>query len=128
MDHVMWGAYLLGQLLHSLKRASVSASSSISGTKSIAAFYKLNWVAISVRLVLMCAAVSYAHGHPDMITKLLSFAGVHLPFDLPFTNSTVVIYGYFGDSTLDWVLSKIPALQKEVPVVKELHMEKASGV
>ena len=112
---LIWLFYLLGQLLHVLKRASMAIRSKSNSLRSRAAYIAFCWDALLVRLVLCAGLFAALLTNPRAVTKLLSGLGVSISADIPMDPGTALIFGYFADSVLDWLVSKIPMLQKDLP-------------
>lgn len=105
-----WFVYIAGQALHILKRAHLGAG-------GIRGFFQRNWIALLVRLFLATALLMWWAQSPGFLNTLLGRFGVTVGFELPLTWPTAAIYGFFSDSILDWVISKVPFLQSEVPAI-----------
>ena len=57
-------------------------------------------------------------GHPAAASHLVSSAGFPMNLTLEPGHATAAMFGLSGDSLMDWAAAKIPALQKEIPVVE----------
>jgi hypothetical protein len=54
---------------------------------------------------------------PRALASLLSPMGEGAAADISINPGFALIFGYFADSVLDWLVSKVPILQKEMPAV-----------
>jgi hypothetical protein len=113
----LWGLFLGGHALHVFKRASLSAQSKLSGTKTSSEWIQTNALNLAIRLFMNGAAFSYWLAHPGAATHALS--GVGLPVDLTLepSHATAALFGLSGDSMIDWAAAKVPFLQKEIPAI-----------
>lgn len=111
----MWALYFVGQLLHMFKRIDMTKSSKLNGIKTYGDYLKANWISLATRLFLSTMLLGWWSTHADFLNTLFSRFGVTVGFEIPFTLWTVGIYGLAIDSILDWMVGKIPFLQKEVP-------------
>lgn len=111
----VWTLYLLGQLIHILKRAGMAVRSKSNRISSRLEYVALHWDALLVRVVL-CAGLFWVFlTDPQSVTRVLVLLGAGLTADLPVDGGSALIFGYFADSVLDWIVSKIPLLQKDLP-------------
>ena len=101
------------------KRASLSAKSRLSGTKTRREWLRTNALALGIRLFVNAAAFSYWIAHPGAATHLFGSAGLPMNLTLEPGHATAAMFGSSGDSLMDWAAAKIPALQKEIPVVND---------
>jgi hypothetical protein len=108
----IWAAYMIGQLLHVLKRADMSVKSKISGVASIRQFLSLNWIAIVIRLGAGAALYELVWRNPKVIGALL---GVSWLEQLPMGWAVAFLFGLLSDLLVDWLTAKVPALQNEIP-------------
>ena len=115
----LWSLFAAGHGLHVLKRASLSAQSSLSGTKTRFEWLRTNALALGIRLFVNAAAFSYWIAHPAAATHLFGSAGLPMNFTLEPGHATAAMFGLSGDSLMDWAAAKIPALQKEIPAVND---------
>ena len=74
-----------------------------------------SWDALLVRLLLCAGLFAVLLTNPRGLTKLLALLGAGISVDISVDPGTALILGYFADSVLDWMVSKIPMLQKELP-------------
>jgi len=111
----LWLLFQLGQGLHILKRAALSKSSPLSGTKSIWGYLVTNRVTLLIRAVLVSAGFAYWLTHPDALTTVLARIGFSINLTFAPEHATAVIFGYFADSAMDFLTAKVPMLQKEIP-------------
>ena len=114
----LWTLFVAGHGLHVMKRASLSAKSRLSGTKTRVEWLRTNALALGIRLFVNAAAFSYWISHPAAATHLFGSAGFPMNFTLEPGHATAAMFGLSGDSLMDWAAAKIPALQKEIPVVE----------
>ena len=112
----LWALFAAGHGLHVLKRASLSAGSRISGTKSRVEWMRTNALNMGIRLFVNAAGFSYWVAHPDAATQMIHTFGI--PFNLTIEpgHATAAMFGLSGDSMVDWAAAKVPFLQKEIPV------------
>ena len=113
-----WGLFLAGHGLHVLKRASLSAQSSLSGTKTRVEWIKTNAMNLTIRFFVNAAAFSYWLAHPDAATHVLSTLGMSANLTLEPGHATAAMFGLSGNSLVDWAAAKVPALQKEIPLAE----------
>ena len=113
-----WGLFLAGHGLHVLKRASLSAQSSLSGTKTRVEWIKTNAMNLTIRFFVNAAAFSYWLAHPDAATHVLSTLGLSANLTLEPGHATAAMFGLSGNSLVDWAAAKVPALQKEIPITE----------
>jgi hypothetical protein len=113
----LWALFAAGHGLHVMKRASLSATSRLSGTKSRAEWVRTNALTLAIRFFVNAAAFSYWIAHPDAATHVIGAVGV--PMNLTFEpgHATAAMFGLSGDSLVDWAAAKVPFLQKEIPAV-----------
>jgi hypothetical protein len=114
----LWSLFVAGHGLHVLKRASLSAKSRLSGTKTRREWLRTNALALGIRLFVNAAAFSYWIAHPGAATHLFGSAGLPMNFTLEPGHATAAMFGLSGDSLMDWAAAKIPALQKEIPPIE----------
>ena len=112
---LIWALYLLGQFLHILKRAGMAVRSKSNSIRSRVAFITFSWDVLLVRVVLCAGLFAALLTNPHGVTKLIGMLGTGIPVDISVDSGTALIFGYFADSVLDWLVSKIPMLQKELP-------------
>jgi hypothetical protein len=112
---VIWALYLLGQVLHVLKRAGMAVRSRSNSIHSRIEFIAFYWDALLVRLMLCAGLFAALLTNPRGLTKLLGMLGAGINADISVDTGTALVFGYFADSVLDWLVSKIPMLQKELP-------------
>jgi len=112
----LWALFVAGHGLHVLKRASLSAQSPLSGTKTRLEWLRTNALNLTIRLFINAAGFSYWIVHPDAATQMIHSLGV--PFNLTIEpgHATAAMFGLSGDSMVDWAAAKVPFLQKEIPV------------
>jgi hypothetical protein len=124
-DHAMqlhagldvWTLFVAGHGLHVLKRASLSAQSRLSGTRSRTEWLRTNALTLTIRFFINAAAFSYWIAHPEAATHAIAAAGMPLNLTLQPDHATAALFGLSGDSMIDWAAAKVPFLQKEIPVV-----------
>jgi hypothetical protein len=112
---MIWALYLLGQLLHVLKRAGMAVRSKSNSIRSRVEFIVFSWDALLVRVVLCAGLFAALLTNPHGLTRLFALLGAGITADIFVDPGTALIFGYFADSVLDWLVSKIPMLQKELP-------------
>jgi hypothetical protein len=112
---MIWALYLLGQLLHVLKRAGMVVRSKSNSIRSRIEFIVFSWDALLVRVVLCAGLFAALLTNPHGLSKLLAMLGAGISADVSVDPGTALIFGYFADSVLDWLVSKIPILQRELP-------------
>lgn len=112
-----WALFLAGHGLHVIKRASLSAQSALSGTKTRREWFRTNALNLAIRLFVNAAAFSYWLAHPNAATHAIGAVGIPANFTLEPGHATAAMFGLSGDSLVDWAAAKVPFLQKEVPVL-----------
>jgi hypothetical protein len=110
--------FVAGHGLHVLKRASLSAQSVLSGTKTRSEWVRTNALNLTIRFFINAAAFSYWLAHPDAATHAIGSVGIPANFTLEPGHATAAMFGLSGDSLVDWAAAKIPFLQREIPVLK----------
>jgi hypothetical protein len=113
----LWALFIGGHGLHVMKRASLSAGSSLSGTKTRVEWLRTNALTLVIRLFVNAAAFSYWLAHPAAATHAINSVGVPANFTLEPGHATAAMFGLSGDSLVDWATAKVPFLQKEIPVI-----------
>jgi hypothetical protein len=113
----LWALFIGGHGLHVMKRASLSAGSSLSGTKTRVEWLRTNALTLVIRLFVNAAAFSYWLAHPAAATHAINSVGVPANFTLEPGHATAAMFGLSGDNLGDWATAKIPFLQKEIPVI-----------
>ncbi|HEY0701650.1 MAG TPA: hypothetical protein VGD60_02685 [Candidatus Acidoferrales bacterium] len=113
----LWALFVAGHGLHVLKRASLSAGSTLSGTKTRIEWLRTNSLALVIRLFVNAAAFSYWLAHPAAATHAISSVGIAANFTLEPGHATAAMFGLSGDSLVDWAAAKVPFLQKEIPAI-----------
>jgi hypothetical protein len=113
----LWALFVGGHGLHVLKRASLSAGSPLSGTKTRIEWARTNALALGIRLFVNAAAFSYWLAHPAAATHAISSMGIAANFTLEPGHATAAMFGLSGDSLVDWAAAKVPFLQKEIPAI-----------
>jgi hypothetical protein len=113
----LWSLFAAGHGLHVLKRASLSAQSKLSGTKTRIEWLRTNALNLTIRLFMNAAAFSYWVVHPSAATQMIHTLGIPFNLTLEPGHATAAMFGLSGDSMMDWAAAKIPFLQKEIPVV-----------
>ncbi|MGA2475560.1 MAG: hypothetical protein ABSF73_02960 [Terriglobia bacterium] len=103
-------AFVGGEILHVLKRASLAAQST-TNHYTILSYIKFNWPVFLVRGALGLVLFSLWLHSP----AILSFLGLTVPTAFPETKAVAFGFGYFADSFLDYVGQKIPWWGREVP-------------
>ena len=115
----LWALFIAGHGLHVLKRASLSAQSRISGTKSRLDWLPTNALNLVLRLFVNAAAFSYWLAHPDAATHVIGGVGIPVNLTLEPGTATAAMFGLSADSMVDWAAAKVPFLQKEIPVATD---------
>jgi hypothetical protein len=113
----LWALFIGGHGLHVMNRASLSAGSSLSGTKTRVEWLRTNALALVIRLFVNAAAFSYWLAHPAAATHAINAVGVPANFTLEPGHATAAMFGLSGDSLVDWAAAKVPFLQKEIPTI-----------
>jgi hypothetical protein len=113
----LWALFIGGHGLHVMKRASLSAGSTLSGTKTRVEWLRTNALTLVIRLVVNAAAFSYWLAHPAAATHAINAVGVPVNFTLEPGHATAAMFGLSGDSLVDWAAAKVPFLQKEIPAI-----------
>ncbi len=109
-----WLFYLIGQLVHLLKRMNQDVQSPAVRLNTYKQFWYVNWPNVIIRVFLCSVGFLLWAEDGANAAKVLNSAGISLP-QLPLTHATAAIYGFFSDSLVDWVMSKFPQLQKDLP-------------
>ena len=78
----LWVLFIGGHGLHVLKRASLSAGSPLSGTKTRIEWMRTNALGLVIRLFVNAAAFSYWLAHPAAATHAISSVGIAANFTL----------------------------------------------
>ena len=113
----LWALFIGGHGLHVIKRASLSAESHLSGTKTRIEWMRTNALGLLIRLFVNAAAFSYWLAHPAAATHAISSVGIAANFTLEPGHATAAMFGLSGDSLVDWAAAKVPFLQKEIPAI-----------
>jgi hypothetical protein len=113
----LWALFIGGHGLHVIKRASLSAESPLSGTKTRIEWLRTNALALVIRLFVNAAAFSYWLAHPAAATHAINSVGIPANFTLEPGHATAAMFGLSGDSLVDWAAAKVPFLQKEIPAM-----------
>ncbi len=92
----LWALFFAGHGLHVLKRASLSAKSRISGTKTRLDWLRTNALAVAIRLFVNAAAFSYWMAHPDAGTHVVHSLGMPFNFSLEPSHATAAMFGLSG--------------------------------
>jgi hypothetical protein len=110
-DIAYYLAFLIGQLLFLLKRASSAIRSKSNPIKSRRAFFAQNWDILSIRVALE-AAIFVLVRHVGLSDLIAMFTNWKMPIQLPQSGFGFGCMGYAVDSVVDWfaVSSKCPAL------------------
>jgi len=114
-DIWIWLLYASGQMVHILKRAGMAVRSRTNSIHSRLEFILFFWDSLLVRVVLCVGLFWVVLSNPRALAALLSLVGVDLAIEVPVSRGTALIFGYFADSILDWLVSKIPWLERELP-------------
>jgi hypothetical protein len=113
----LWALFIGGHGLHVIKRASLSAESHLSGTKTRIECMRTDVLGLVIRLFVNAAAFSYWLAHPAAATHAISSMGIAANFTLEPGHATEAMFGLSGDSLVDWAAAKVPFLQKEIPAI-----------
>lgn len=113
----LWALFALGHSLHVLKRASLSAKSPLSGTRTRLEWFRTNALNLAIRFFVNAAAFSYWMVHPDVATHAIASAGLPINLTLEPGHATAALFGLSGDNLVDWAAAKVPFLQKEIPPI-----------
>jgi len=114
---MIWALYLVGQFLHILKRSGMAVRSKSNSIRTRMEFIVFSWDALFVRVVLCAGLFAAFLTNPSGLTKLMAILGAGIAANISVDPGTALIFGYFADSMLDWLVSKIPMLQKELPAL-----------
>jgi hypothetical protein len=115
----LWALFAAGHGLHVLKRASLSAQSKLSGTKTRLEWIRTNALSLAIRMFVNAAGFSYWIAHPAAATHVLHAIGVPFNLTLDPGQATAGLFGLSGDSMLDWAAARVPFLQKEIPATSD---------
>jgi hypothetical protein len=111
----LWALFAAGHSLHVLKRASLSAQSPLSGTRTRFDWLRTNALNLAIRFFINAAAFSYWMVHPDVATHAIATVGMPVNLTLEPGHATAALFGLSGDNLVDWAAAKVPFLQKEIP-------------
>jgi hypothetical protein len=111
----LWTLFAAGHGLHVLKRASLSAKSRLSGTKTRLEWLRTNALSLAIRLFVNAAAFSYWIAHPGAATHLFGSAGFPVNLTLEPGHATAAMFGLSGDSLMDWRPRKSPPCKRKFP-------------
>ncbi|HKS82319.1 MAG TPA: hypothetical protein VJR23_12520 [Candidatus Acidoferrales bacterium] len=111
----LWSVFAAGHSLHVLKRASLSAKSPLSGTRSRLEWLRTNALNVAIRFFINATAFSYWLAHPGVATHAIATFGIPVNLTLEPGHATAALFGLSGDSMVDWAAAKVPFLQKEIP-------------
>ena len=114
----LWLCFALGQAVHILKRAGMAVRSKKDPPRTRREFLRRHWDAIAVRAALCSALFWLAKQRPELLALLAAAIGAP-PVELPLTGATALIFGYCADSLLDWLVSRVPSLQKDLPEMED---------
>src|SRR4051812_38905976 len=111
----IWLAYLIGQLLHYLLKASAAVGSPNCGITGYADYFHKNWLSLTIRFCLATAIfILLAEYGPNLIIGM----GV-MPIDGgnsgPTKCALAFLVGYCSDSILDKVQARFTILQGQLP-------------
>src|SRR3984957_11965837 len=109
----LWALFIGGHGLHVIKRASLSAQSHLSGTRTRIEWMRTNALGLLIRLFVNAAAFSYWLAHPAAATHAIGALGIAANFTLEPGHATAAMFGLSGDS----LVAKVPFLQKEIPAI-----------
>lgn len=116
---VLWLLFAAGQTAHILKRASMAVRSKTNSIRSRREYFVFCWDILLIRIALCSSLFCWALYRPDFIRHLVELLGVNLQVDFRIDTGTALVVGYFADSILDWMVSRIPLLQRELPPVSD---------
>jgi hypothetical protein len=95
-------AFLFGQCVFLLKRASSAIRSKSNPIKNRRAYWSANWDILTVRMA--CEAVLFViFKHFGLTTILSWFTTWRLPIQVPQSAFGFACFGYASDSILDWI-------------------------
>ncbi|HWQ03151.1 MAG TPA: hypothetical protein VNL38_01605 [Candidatus Nitrosotenuis sp.] len=117
---VLWLCFALGQAVHILKRAGMAVRSKKNPLRTRREFLRRHGDAIAVRAALCSALFWLLKQRPELLAQFLLALGAP-PMELPLTGATALIFGYCADSLLDWLVSRVPSLQKDWPGVEDAN-------
>jgi hypothetical protein len=112
----LWLCFALGQFTHVLKRAGMAVRSRTNTLTSRREYLRFYWDALLVRSLLCAALFWLVQRQPALLAQVAAAFGA-APVELPLTGGTALVFGYFADSILDWLVSRVPALGRELPSV-----------
>jgi len=122
MSIFLWLLYLLGQAMHVLKRAAISAASTVSAGSSIREWFCRNWPTVVVRVFLNSALfLLWATPWLDLILDKVGAKGLVGKFPVPTvlnpqTAFIAMVSGFAADSLIDALIFRfVPSAQKEIP-------------
>lgn len=112
----VWLCFVAGLILHSLKLSYDAIRHN--AAKNYAEYFKKNSVPLLVRSVMGGVLFYFWSGHDTgMLQKIVALAGVNINSQLPVTAGTSILAGFFADSVVDFVSTKIPWLKNQIPTV-----------
>lgn len=104
----VWIAYLIGQVLHILKRAQLSSWNPATPGDSIRAFLRANWVDVLIRFTLCTAGFIVWASQPQFVEVVLEKFGASDWLNILQVNVlTAMAYGFAADSVFDYVLAAV---------------------
>jgi hypothetical protein len=116
---LLWLLFCAGQAIHVLKRAGMAVRSKNNPIATRREYLARHWDVLLIRAVLCAALFWFARTRPAFLLHLLSFTEGAAPATLPLDTGGAFVFGYFSDSVLDWVVSRVPVLQRGLPPTGE---------
>lgn len=113
----IWIAFLIGQLLHTLKRYNlITSSPKEPNISSLVPFARVYWLEIGIR-VATGVGVLLVWKDTRVASSVWALIGEVAPIDLsavplfPITPGVALLFGLFWDSLMDWVMEKYQFLR-----------------
>jgi hypothetical protein len=114
----IWSLYLLGQLVHMLAKAHLSAQSKLTPWTSIRGYVFAHWPELIFRFFANTMLLFLWWDDQQFFNSLLHHVWPAIDITVPLTRATAGIYGLFSDVILGWITAKIPFLAARLPGVE----------
>lgn len=106
MTFVLWGVYILGQLLSMWKRANLSANSAFTPWQNVRQYVMGHGPQMGINFLLSMGLFWMVWHDTTSLSRLLQVVGVSKDFDVPLNPFTAAVYGVFSDNIMDFVVAK----------------------
>lgn len=107
-------AFGIGFLIHCLRVADRDVH--IGCFPNILGWFKQYWLSVLVRGAICLIIWTMYTTDPTLVVKALGYFGINFNLALPATKCVASLVGYFADSLLDALSSRVPFLKREIPV------------